>query len=116
MLPSVYVVDQNIWEEGEKLELNPHPIMQSSQNKKKLELLQEKEVILIKILNNRMINWKLISIELRGIFDIVDAILSIVEKSIITKVYQNSTPNPSKMELTFQCLFSLDLVVDWPNP
>ena len=64
-----------------------------------------------------MTHWKLISIELRGIFDIVDAILSIVEKrNIITKAYQNSTPSPSKMELIVQCLFSLDLVVDLPTP
>ena len=70
-------------------------------------------MLLLKISNNRMIHWKLISIELRGILDIIDAILSIVEKSnIITKAYQNSTPSPSKMELTFQRLFSLDLVVD----
>ena len=87
--------------------------MQCSQKKKKIELLQEKEVLLLKISNNRMIKWKLISIELRGILDIVDSILSIVEeRNIITKAYQNSTPSPSKMELTFQCLFSLDLVMD----
>ena len=87
--------------------------MECSQKKKKLELLQEKEVLILKISNNRMIHWKLISIELKGILDIVDAILSIVEKrNIITKAYQNSTPKPSTMELTFQCLFSLDLVVD----
>ena len=72
---------------------------------------------LLKILNNRMILWKIISTELRGIFDIVDAILSIVEKiNIITKAYQKSTPIPSEMELTVQCLFSLDLVVDLPTP
>ena len=63
-----------------------------------------------------MIHWKLISIELRGIF-IVDAILSIFEKrNIITKAYQNSTPSPSKMEPTVQCFFSLDLVEDLPTP
>ena len=38
--------------------------MQCSQKKKKLELLQEKVVLLLKISNNKMIQWKFISIEL----------------------------------------------------